>query len=107
MKTIECFYATRSIDAHFGAERIVALARQSGRRLVHRPIDPSEVIPAAGGLPFDRSSAARKANHFGREIERWSEFLGIPALVYDQDRLMMVERALRTPFGPPGAPPRW
>lgn len=35
MKTIECFHATRSICAHFGAERIVALARQSGRRLVH------------------------------------------------------------------------
>ena len=106
MKTSECFHATRLIYAHFGAERIVGLARRSGRRPVHPPIDPSKVVPAAGGLPFDRRPAAHKAYHFGREIERWSEFLGIPALVYGQDRLMVVERALRTPFGPPGAPPR-
>jgi 2-hydroxychromene-2-carboxylate isomerase len=209
MKTIEYFYSTRSIYAHFGAERIVELARRSGRRLVHHPIDLSKVVPAAGGVPFDRRTAAHKAYHFGREIERWSEYLGIPALVdpthhfggrtfssgvilaaqaagadvdrlhadmlralwqhdrdldradvladlvravgadpaavlesanspeiqaaflgcteraialgvpgsptyivdgevfYGQDRLMMVERALHTPFAAPGAPPRW
>lgn len=57
MKTIECFYSTRSIYAYFGAERIVALAHRSGRRLVHRPIDLSRVVPAAGGVPFDCSTA--------------------------------------------------
>ncbi len=106
MKTIEYFHATRSTCAHCGAERIDALARQSGRRQVHHPIDPSKVVPAACVLPFDRRSAAHRVDRFGREIERRSEFLSIPALVYVQDRLMMVERALRMPFGPPGAPPR-
>ena len=81
MKTIEYFYSTRSIYAYFGAERIVELARRFGRCLVHHPIDLSKVVPAAGSLPFDRRSAAHKAYQFGREIERWSEYLGIPALV--------------------------
>lgn len=81
MKTIEYFYSTRSIYAHFGAQRIVDLARRFGRRLVHFPVDLSRVVPAAGSLPFDKRSAAHKAYQFGREIERWSEYLGIPALV--------------------------
>jgi 2-hydroxychromene-2-carboxylate isomerase len=81
MKTIDYYYSTRSIYAHFGAQRIVELARRFGRRLVHRPIDLSRVVPAAGSLPFDKRSAAHKAYQFGREIERWSEYLGIPARV--------------------------
>jgi 2-hydroxychromene-2-carboxylate isomerase len=81
MKTIDYYYSTRSIYAYFGAQRIVDLARRFGRRLIHRPIDLSRVVPAAGSLPFDKRSAAHKAYQFGREIERWSEYLCIPALV--------------------------
>lgn len=81
MKTIDYYYSTRSIYAYFGAQRIVDLARRFGRRLVHRPVDLSRVVPAAGSLPFDKRSAAHKAYQFGREIERWSEYLAIPALV--------------------------
>ena len=83
MKTIDYYYyySTRSIYAHFGAQRIVDLARRFGRRLIHRPVDLSRVVPAAGSLPFDKRSTAHKAYQFGREIERWSEYLGIPALV--------------------------
>lgn len=81
MKTIDYYYSTRSIYAHFGAQRIVDLARRFGRRLIHRPVDLSRVIPAAGSLPFDKRSTAHKTYQFGREIERWSEYLGIPALV--------------------------
>lgn len=78
---IEYFYSTRSIYAHFGARRIVELARRFQRPLVHRPIDLSKVVPAAGSQPFDQRDQRLKAYHFGREIERWSEYLGIPALV--------------------------
>ncbi len=81
MKTIDYYYSTRSIYAYFGAQRIVDLARRFGRRLIHRPVDLSRVVPAAGSLPFDKRSTAHKAYQFGREIERWSEYLGIPALV--------------------------
>jgi 2-hydroxychromene-2-carboxylate isomerase len=81
MKTIEYFYSTRSIYAYFGSERVMTLAQRFGRRLVHHPIDLSKVVPAAGSLPFAQRSAAHKAYQFGREIERWSEYLGMPALV--------------------------
>lgn len=80
-KVIEYYYSTRSIYAYFGAARIVALARQSGRRLVHIPVDLSRVVPAAGSQPFAERSATVRRYQFGREIERWSEYLGITALV--------------------------
>ena len=78
--TIDYYYSTRSIYAYFGAERIVALAHKAGRRLVHKPIDLSRVIPASGSLAFERRPPSHKSFFFGREIERWSEFLDIPAL---------------------------
>jgi 2-hydroxychromene-2-carboxylate isomerase len=80
-KVIEYYYSTRSIYAYFGAARIVALARRFGRTLVHRPVDLSRVVPAAGSQPFAERSATVRRYQFGREIERWSEYLGIPALV--------------------------
>ncbi len=79
--TIDYYYSTRSIYAYFGAARIVALAGRFGRRLVHRPVDLSRVLPAAGSQPFAERSPTLRRYQFGREIERWSEYLGIPALV--------------------------
>ncbi len=79
--TIDYYYSTRSIYAYFGAERIVTLARDAGRVLVHKPIDLSRVIPASGSLAFDQRPASHKNYFFGREIERWKEYLGIPVLV--------------------------
>ncbi len=78
---IDYFYSTRSIYAYFGAQRIIDLARQHGRRLVHKPVDLSRVIPASGSLPFAQRSPRNKQHFFGREIELWSEYLDIPALV--------------------------
>lgn len=78
---IDYYYSTRSIFAYFGAARINVLARESGRQLRHRPIDLSRVMPAVGSQSFDARSAAHKDYFFGREIERWSEYLDIPALV--------------------------
>ncbi|MBL8662835.1 MAG: 2-hydroxychromene-2-carboxylate isomerase [Candidatus Odyssella sp.] len=81
MKTIEYFYSTRSVFAYLGAERIVALARRFGRRLIHRPIDLARLMEGIGGTPFDRRTEAQRRYHFGREIERWGEYLGLPVLV--------------------------
>ena len=80
-KTIEYYYSARSIYAYFGAARIVALARRFGHRLLHLPVDLSRVVPAAGSQPFAERSATQRRYQFGREIERWSEYLAIPALV--------------------------
>jgi 2-hydroxychromene-2-carboxylate isomerase len=81
MKTIEYFYSSRSVFAYLGAARIVALAHRFGRRLVHRPIDLSRLLQGIGGVPFDRRNAAQRRYLFGREIERWGEYLGVPVLV--------------------------
>ena len=79
--TIDYYYSTRSIYAYFGAERLVALARSAGRVLMHKPIDLSRVVPASGSLALGQRPAGHKNYFFGREIERWSEYLGIPVLV--------------------------
>jgi 2-hydroxychromene-2-carboxylate isomerase len=80
-QVIDYYYSTRSIYAYFGAARIGALARRFGRVLVHKPVDLSRVVPAAGSQPFSERSATQRRYQFGREIERWSEYLEIPALV--------------------------
>ncbi len=79
--TIDYYYSTRSIYAYFGAQRIVDLARTAGRTLVHKPIDLSRVVPASGSQAFGQRSAAHKHYFFGREIERWSEYLDMPVRV--------------------------
>jgi len=78
---IDCYYSVRSIYAYFGAGRAAALARRFGRRLRHRPIDLSKVVPAAGSAPFAQRSPALRAYQFGREVERWSEWLDMPVIV--------------------------
>lgn len=78
---MEYFYSTRSVFAYLGAARIVALAARSGRRLVHRPIDLSRLLQGIGGMPFDRRSEPQRRYFFGREIERWGEYLGLPVIV--------------------------
>lgn len=79
--SIDYYYSTRSIYAYFGAERIVSLARASGRKLVHKPVNLGRVVPASGSLAIDQRSGGHKRYFFGREIERWSEYLSIPVVV--------------------------
>jgi 2-hydroxychromene-2-carboxylate isomerase len=79
--TIDYYYSVRSVYAYFGSTRMVALARRFGRRLRHRPIDLSRVVPAAGSLAFAERSATLRDYQFGREIERWSEWLAMPVIV--------------------------
>ena len=81
MKTIEYFYSTRSVFAYLGAARILEAARRAGRRLLHRPIDLSRLLEGIGGVPFDRRSEPQRRYSFGREIERWGEYLGVPVVV--------------------------
>jgi 2-hydroxychromene-2-carboxylate isomerase len=78
---IDHHYSVRSVYAYFGSPRLIALARRFGRRIRHRPIDLSRVVPAAGSLPFGERGATLRAYQFGREIERWSEWLGMPVIV--------------------------
>jgi 2-hydroxychromene-2-carboxylate isomerase len=81
MATIDYFYSVRSVYAYFGSQRIAALAKRFGRTLRHRPIDLSRVVPAVGGLPFSQRSPTLRAYQFGRELERWSEWLDLPVII--------------------------
>jgi 2-hydroxychromene-2-carboxylate isomerase len=81
MATIDYYYSVRSVYAYFGSRRIAALAKRFGRTLRHRPVDLSRVVPAAGSLPFSERSATLRDYQFGRELERWSEWLDLPVIL--------------------------
>ena len=81
MQVVDCWYSVRSVYAYFGMPRAVEIARRSGRRLRHRPIDLSRVVPAAGSVPFAERSATLRGYWFGKELERWSEWLRMPVIV--------------------------
>lgn len=79
--TLDCWYSVRSVYAYFGLPRAAQIARRHGRRLRHRPIDLSRVVPAAGSQPFAERSRTLRDYWFGKELERWSEFLEMPVIV--------------------------
>lgn len=81
MATIDCYYSVRSVYAYLGSARIIALARRFGRRLRHRPIDLSRVVPAAGSQPFAERSDTHRRYWFDTEPRRWSEWLDRPLVV--------------------------
>ena len=79
--TIDYYYSVRSVYAYFGAPRITELSRRFGRKLRHCPVDLSQVVPAFGSVPFSERGAKLRAYQFGRELERWSEWLEMPVLI--------------------------
>lgn len=68
------FYGISSPWAYFGAERLAAIAKKNGVRLVHRPI---RVIQANGGIPLRTRPDSRQHYH-EVELDRWRKHLGIP-----------------------------
>ncbi len=76
-RVIEYFYSTRSSFTYLGAQRLYDMAEQFGRRVVHRPVLLSIVVPAAGGLPFEKRSKTWWRMQ-ERDLERWGDYLGIP-----------------------------
>lgn len=74
MKTIEYYYSVRSSFTYLGAARIAALAAKYGRRLVHKPIFLSVILPPTGVLPFDQRPPHRTA-YMRRDFQRWAAHL--------------------------------
>ncbi|WP_020591704.1 2-hydroxychromene-2-carboxylate isomerase [Kiloniella laminariae] len=80
MKTIDYYYSTRSNFTYLGAARLNALAKKHSRRIVHRPILLSVIMPPIGGMPFDArptmlrnyamNDALRCADHLGISLQR-------------------------------------
>ena len=76
MSEIEYFYSTHSVFAYLGSARFMEIARAAGRKIVHRPIDLNQTVPAVGSLPFRQRSPKHVAYFFRREIDRWAEERG-------------------------------
>ena len=75
-EVIEYFYSTRSSFTYLGHAEIVRLAAQHGRRLIHRPVFLSVVVPGTGGIPFQERHPARLAQAW-EDLQRWADFRGI------------------------------
>ena len=80
MSEIEYFYSTHSVFAYLGSARFMEIARAAGRKIVHRPIDLNQKVPAVGSSPFRQRSAKHRAYFFRREIDRWAEERGAPVM---------------------------
>lgn len=72
--TLSAFYGISSPWAYLGAERMVAIAKKHGVKLIHRPI---RVIQANGGIPLRTRPDSRQQYH-EVELDRWRKYLDIP-----------------------------
>ncbi len=80
MAEIEYFYSAHSAFAYLGSAAFMAIARDAGRQIVHRPIALGRVVETVSSSPFGSRSAGHRAYFFGREIERWSEDRQAPVM---------------------------
>ena len=78
MPQIEYFYSAHSAFAYIGSARLLEICAAFDCELVHRPIRLGPVVEQVGGLPFHGRTQAHVDYFFGREVERWAEFRGVP-----------------------------
>ncbi len=76
------YYSAHSAFAYLGSARLMALCKAHDLTLVHRPIPLSPVVEAQGSLPFRKRTQAHVDYFFGREIERWAEWRGVPVVPF-------------------------
>ena len=76
-KLVDYYFATISPFMYLGHERLAALAARHGATIAVKPINFGEVFPVSGGLPLSKRAPQRQAYRLV-ELQRWSEYLGIP-----------------------------
>jgi 2-hydroxychromene-2-carboxylate isomerase len=77
---VECFYTLSSPWMYLGGPQLTDIIARHGARLVLRPYDFREVVPANGGIPLRTRPQARQDYH-ALELERWSRHLGLPLVL--------------------------
>ena len=82
MPVIEYVYSAHSAFAYLGSAALGKLCADHGVTLIHRPVRLSQVMEAQGGQPFRARSQAHVDYFFGREIERWAEYRGVPIISF-------------------------
>ncbi|MEP5730523.1 MAG: 2-hydroxychromene-2-carboxylate isomerase [Sulfitobacter sp.] len=80
LREIEYFYSTHSAFAYIGSSRLREISARHGCRLIHRPFALSPVVEAAGGASFAGRTQRHVDYFFGREIERWAAYRGVPII---------------------------
>lgn len=78
MKVIEFFYSSHSAFAYLGYDKMIEIAKASGRQIIHRPVYLNKVVAACHKDGFMKRSKAHYAYYFGREIDRWAQFREMP-----------------------------
>lgn len=76
-KISEYYFVPQSPFAYLGHARFVALAKQYGVSVEVKPFDLGKVFSLSGGLPLAKRAPQRQAYRL-LELQRWSEFLGLP-----------------------------
>ena len=76
-KVCEYYFAPQSPFAYLGHARFVALAKQYGVQIDLKPCDMGKIFSVSGGLPLAKRAPQRQAYRL-LELQRWSEFLGLP-----------------------------
>ena len=82
MATIEYVYSAHSAYAYIGAQRFMEIAKAANATVIHKPILLSPVMAAIAANPAGRRPRAYYDYQFGREIERWAEYRGVPCINY-------------------------
>lgn len=80
MPTLHYIYSAHSAFAYLGSKALYEICARHGVTLIHKPVLLSPVVEAQGSLPFRARTQAHVDYFFGREIERWAEWRGMPVL---------------------------
>jgi 2-hydroxychromene-2-carboxylate isomerase len=76
-RVVECFYTLSSPWMYLGGPQLMQILRRHNARLVLRPYDFREVVPANGGIPLRTRPEARQRYH-ALELDRWRRHLKLP-----------------------------
>ncbi|MEO1641271.1 MAG: 2-hydroxychromene-2-carboxylate isomerase [Pseudomonadota bacterium] len=80
MAVVEYIYSAHSAFAYLGSKALLQICADAGATLIHRPILLSPVVEAQGSQPFAARTQPHVDYFFGREIERWAEYRGVPVI---------------------------
>lgn len=78
MTNLEFFYDYGSPYSYLANKRLPALAERTGCEIHYRPMLLGGVFKATGNRSPAEETVPARRQYFGRELERWVEYLGVP-----------------------------
>lgn len=86
MSVIEYVYSAHSGYAYLGSAELMRICKDKAATLIHRPILLSPVVDAQRGQSFRKRTQQHVDYFFGRELERWAEYRGVPIVNHRPSR---------------------